>query len=341
MRMNKMSLRAILFRLKFKRFHQLQFLDILFRLGEEGVPARDALIALRAFPDCKLAAQRVIELLGEGETLGRALEPVLDNDLAGYIAALEHGENFNKQGLAIIKNMKAQGDDKMRAIKELITPAISLLVAIAVVVYLSIELFPLFEKLQPLDRWDPIAKKLYNIGLHLQDAGLYYLLTLATSTLAIYLILPHWHGSLRRLLDQYYPLNLSREYLSGRLQQQMALRLQSGLILNEAFKEQASAAQGHERMYINLIQARQGQGVDQGLMMDVGLLHPGDMAQLKALAAHKGFYTALERLGQAALERSSKRIATALKPIRLLLMGVAGVILMSIAHSIFTMGQIN
>lgn len=281
--------------------------NLLADLLDDGVPLYDALNLIcnddgervygRAFIK-KLTL--IMDKMKSSSSVTDVLEGVVPPQDLTILNAAERSGQLS-QGLRMIISMVEKNDEIVSSLrKSLISPIMLFVIVLLVIMGYSLQVFPTFLGVLPLQNWPPITQSLYGFGKYLSEGG--FVTIMVIFVIVIVLIrasMPLISGNIRSLIiDKVPPYSYYRIMQVG-----VFLRMLSTLMLNNVpmvdalnlMKERTSPYMGyHLSKFTNNMKS--GRSYKESL--DTGLLTPEMLLTVNIYAGMDSFNETVKKMAE-------------------------------------------
>ena len=267
--------------------HRLILYTLLADLLDDGIPLYTAIISMQNEEGEKVYGKRFIKRLGtivdkmkSSSSVSDVLTGIVPPQDLTVINAAEKSGQLSKGMRMLISMIEKNNEIIVLLRKSLITPIVLIIVVLLVIMGYSIQVFPTFLGVLPIDSWPNVTKNLYGFGTYLSEGGIITILVF--STVFVFIIrmsMPLLKGNFRnRYLDRIPPYNYYKLLQLG-----LFLRMLSSLMLNgvpmmdslNLMKERASPWLGyHLQKFMDNMKLGKSykEALDTGLLTDEMLL---------------------------------------------------------------------
>ena len=280
---------------------QLSFLHGLFTLMADGIATRDALRLLMntGTPIDQYAARAMLLRFREGRGIASGMQQIFQPELVSAITAAEQSDNFAESGLKVVGHVTQQHEAGRGVVAKLSRPFLYLLFSAGLYVLFAAQIWPRFEELVPTEHWHPLARNNYLIGLFVMHWWWLTLALLVLMTILCRLMLRHWRGRGRLVLDRLWPFTLYRQLVGANVLEFVGTMLVAGHDFRTALATVQQRSIPYANLYINVMRRRLRDGRSIPRAMDVGMFSNADISRLKLLAEYKGLRDVMISMGSA------------------------------------------
>ncbi len=296
--------------LQFSLQKQVDFLENIFLLMEDGITPRDSLrLTVTSGGSIERSvAQRILDLLREGLPLSRGMAGVFRQDVVNAVAAAEQTERFAESGLKVVSILREQFKTRKQVMGKLLRPIPYLAFALGLYALFAAAIWPRFEVVSSPESWHPMAYANYMIGQFIADYWWLFVIVPVTLAVAVRVMLRHWTGAARRVLDRIWPFSLYRNLAAVGVGEYLSVMLAAGHDFRTALVSTASHATPYANLYISRMNHQLRAGYTIPKVLDVGLFTQGDINRLSILAEFQGLHGALIRMSSASRQAVLARL---------------------------------
>lgn len=295
----------------FTSTHQRAFLEDLLALMQDGISLNQAIeIMIEESTGAKAeAAQSIGYSIASGQGLSAGMEGWFSGVYLELVRAGEESGLVQNTLTACIASANKSSASIRSCASALLYPALVLVVALGVVVFVKVSVLEQFALIKPLRDWPEIGRNLYVLATGLQHGWWFFLLALSLVSVGLLYVLRGFTGHWRSRLDNLPGFRLYRQFTAAHLMQTLGLLLNNGVMLKKALV----ILQGKTRPYLSWhllqmeVQLAQGQ-LNVAEVLNTRLLDLSDMRRLRILAMGSGFATALQRLGNQSIEKKMQML---------------------------------
>ena len=199
---------------------------------------------------------------------------------------------------------------------------------------------PVLEQIMPLKRWPGMGRFIYHISAFATNYSLPILAAIGGLVALFIWSLANWKGPLRRLVDNYLPYSIYRDYNSAVMLVSLSGLMQSGSSLVGSLKSIRTASTAWLNWHITHILGKLDKESSQpARAFDTGVLPPELYERVVDYGERSTFQEALDKLGKQTLERVEKGVAIKSKTLNYILLFIAGALMGLIIASVMLTAQ--
>ncbi len=338
------TMRRGFYRMQFSRGRQQRFLEVLFRLLQDGVPAREILemfcLGARDLVDAVVAGD-VLQSLHQGRSLATALQPWFPAALGNALRISEHTQDFERNGAMLTALLAQQSSLIQDFLRRVALAASYLVVALLMYVFLATRFFPVMQDLRPEHQWDTVQQLVFRSGVLLSQYGLILAAAAPLLILLAVWLLRRWRfpEQARRSADRFFPFSLYRSLCAGRTLEHLGHLSAAGLTMREALEVLLQVEGAIPSLYLREMLQRLEKGHNLAVTMDVGYFPNEDMSTIALLSRHSSFDQVLQRMGRDARQNAGRRIGRAGMALQGILYLLTGLLLLGYVATVFAPGM--
>ena len=222
--------------------------------------------------------------------------------------------------------------------KSVTYPIILLLMFASLLTGFSVNAVPILTQLSPASTWPPMGQALYAVSQFITHHGIWLGLGLVAFFVGLFYSFPRWTGRVRKVLDQFLPFNLYRDYASSMLMISLASLMRSGISLRSSlertYKHSSPWGKWHIRqILINLSKPSNGTF---GQAFNTGLFDQELEDRIQDASERTNPIEAFIHIGVGSIDRMILRIEKRAKQLNSTLMVVCGVLLAAMMLAFFS-----
>ncbi len=329
-------------RLQFGSKAQLAFLEDLYVLIHDGIPANRAVEMLGQVTTGtgREVAHSISQKISEGRTLAEGMREWFSINVIEIVRVGEEGGALSETLKSAINTMTQHSGSMGTLISAISYPLMVIALACGIIVYLNSSVFTQFAAIKPMDQWPDAGRQLVSVAEIVQDWWWLVLLMIGATIFALRYVMSNYIGELRPMLDKIPPFNLYRRFAAARLMETLGLLVSNGVVFKSAIK--VMQYQSNPYLTSHLVMMEHLLSMGKGNIADVlstGLIDHGDVLRLRVMAEVKGFEHGLTRMGVRGAEQTTKTLGLISKVIGGLLLGVGATLIIVIIRGIFLTGM--
>ncbi len=329
--------------LLFTRGQQKAFFEDLLMLSEDGVSMRDALgIMVETYDDnIAVLAQKLQDTLAAGKSLASGMQGWVP---ATILTILETGEKAGTLNDALRACAQACSERSMNRrvwITALSYPLTIFVLALVVMLFIRQAVFASFIEIKPLAAWPALSQWLYHFADFIAHSWCFMLADVALLSVSCIILCTQYAGRLRSILDVLPPFSLYRQAVAAGLLQTLAILLQHGVMVKEAFILLTYGASPFLKSHLQRMQTALDNGtLSLADVLDSGLIERNDVLRLRVVANSRGMNFALSRLAKHAAERQQRNNHQAAKRLSVALFLMAAAMACIIIFSVYSLSTV-
>ena len=298
-------------RWQFTRKQQQTFLEDLYSLIQDGVPASQAIDTIRETSSgiFQEVATHISYVLAQGRPLADGMQGWFNNTLVEMIRSGEHSGTLTKSIESATKSLAQQTHAILALIHAITYPIVVIILALGVTVFIKNSVLIRFAEIKPITQWPNVGQTLYQLA-ELTQTG-WWVVILIGAVLATFFVkmLHALTGDLRHAFDRIPVFSLYRDIIAARFMTTLGLLLSNGVVLKKALAIMQLDAQPYLAWHLLLMEFHLSGGMENlADVLNTNLIRNHDLARLRIVANNKGFQHALISLGQQANQRNNRAI---------------------------------
>lgn len=329
-------------RLQFGKKAQLAFIEDLYTLVNDGIPANRAIEMMGLVSEgvVRDVALSLSQSIAEGKPLAEGMGKWFAQNVVEIIRVGESGGAL-AQALKSAINMMSQSGVAMSAFVAAVTyPMIVIAMSCAMIVYMNNNILPQFRLIKPDTEWPPAGKRLVSIAHIVQHWWWVFVVVAVVIVMVLRRMCTHYVGHLRATLDRFPPFSFYKRLVAARMLETLGLLVANGVIFKTAIK--VMQLQANPYLHMHLVEMEHLLSMGKSNIADVlatGLVREQDLVRLRVMAEVKGFEHGLIRMGVKGAEDATNTLKTISKIIGSMLMVVGGLLILSIVQGIYLTGM--
>ncbi len=333
--------------LQFKRMQfgskaQLAFLEDLYLLVNDGIPANRAIemMAQATTGITREVALSIAQKISEGQPLAEGMRDWFAVNIVEIIRVGEEGGALTETLKSAIKTLGQQSGAVGAVLSAVTYPLLVIIMACAIIIYLNNGVFQEFQNIKPIDQWPQAGRDLVNIASIIQSWWWLVLVIMIAIALTLRRLMANYVGELRPLLDKLPPFNLYRRFAAARLMETLGLLVANGVVFKNAIKVMQYQANPYIAMH--LVTMEHLMAIGKGNIADVlstGLIDEKNILRLRVMAEVKGFEHGLVRMGVLGGEQSLATLKLVSKILGGVLLLVGAILIIVIIKGIYLTGM--
>ena len=274
--------------------------------------------------------------LKKGKQLAKVFQGQIPKDELSIIAAAEKTGEL-AQAFVILKEMvdiKSKITSKLLA--AFLKPLGVIIVAILVIVFFSIKVFPVFESAIDIKDWPFISAAVYSVGkFFLSFKAIIFVISIAAAMLGGANFCVNGKGVVRKRLEKIFPFSLYERIVGAFFLNNLSMLLASRVPMLESVDLLVDSSQGWVADKALLIRKNLKKGVGSNLVLDVGLFDVITLSDLSIFLTQNDVGHSLYKVAKRDIERLLSYLDRLSEIVNLLLLLILGGFVGVIYYSIF------
>lgn len=333
-------------RWRFGNKAQLGFLEDLFTLINDGIPANRAVEMMSKLSTGlpKEVATSLAEKIGEGQPLAEGMKGWFSPNVIEIVRVGETGGALAMTMKSAINMLSQQGVAMGSFVAAVSYPLLVILIACIIIIYLNTSVFDQFRAIKPEDQWPDAGKRLVSVANMIQHFWWTVILGVFAIGAILRWLMINYVGESRVLLDKYPPFSFYKRLVAARVLETLGLLVSNGVVFRSAIKVMQHQANPYMGYHLAMMEYLLSTGkTNIGEVLNTGLVNPQDLMRLRVMAEVKGFEHGLIRMGIRGTEEATATLKAIAKIFGGMLLIVGGGLIIIIVQGIYltgmTMGQ--
>lgn len=329
------SFNSIIKKIQFGPKAQLNFLEDLSHLVDDGIPPNKAveMLARASKGIVKEVAASLAASISMGKPLADGMRDWFAFNVVEIVRIGEEGGALGETIKSAINMMSKRSSTIATAVSAIFYPLTVVIIACFVIVYLNDSVFKQFLTIKPIELWPEAGKRLVDVAHFIESW--WWATVVAVIALAIVLrqVMKNYVGSLRPILDRFFPFNMYKKFVAAQVLETLGLLVSNGMVFKSALIIMQYKVTPYLGVHLAKMEHLMGKGKGNiADVLDTGLISENDLMRLRILAEVKGFEHGLIRLGIRGAEEGVKTLKIMAKIVAGILM-IIGTFLIMIAIS--------
>ncbi len=329
-------------RLQFGGKSQLAFLEDLYTLVSDGIPANRAIemMAQATTGITRDVALSIAQKISEGQALADGMRDWFSINVVEIIRVGEEGGALVETLKSAIKTLGQQSGALGAVISAVTYPLMVITIACSIIVYLNGSVFVQFQDIKPMDQWPQAGRDFVHTAEMIKNGWWVMLIALIVAAFIIRRIMTNYVGELRPVIDRIFPFNIYRRFAAARVMETLGLLVANGVVFKNAIKVMQYQANPYIASHLVMMEHLMAMG--KGNIADVlstGLIEDKSILRLRVMAEVKGFEHGLVRMGVRGAEESTKTLALISKIFGGALLAVGAYLIIVIIRGIYLTGM--
>ncbi|MCD6039240.1 MAG: tcpE [Gammaproteobacteria bacterium] len=321
---------------------QLAFLEDFYILVNDGIPANRAIEMMTQVTDgiSRDVAFSIEKKISEGQPLAEGMRDWFATNVVEIIRVGEEGGVLVETLKSAINTLTQHSGALGSLMGAVAYPLMVIVLACAIIVYLSNSVFMQFKEIKPMEQWPQAGRDLVHYGAFIQGWWWLALLFIIFLIVVLRYLMANYVGELRPLLDTIPPFSLYKRFVASRLLETLGLLVANGVVFKNALKVMQYQSNPYITSHLILMEHLLGMG--KGNISDVletGLISRSDILRLRVMAEVKGFEHGLIRMGIRGSAQNIKVVNLIAKIIGGILLVVGAYLIVKIVQGIYLTGM--
>ncbi|HTM63882.1 MAG TPA: type II secretion system F family protein [Gammaproteobacteria bacterium] len=329
-------------RKRFNSKQQLAFLEDLYLLINDGIPANRA-VEMMAQVTTGLTRDVAITLtdkISQGQPLAEGMKEWFAPNVIEIIRVGEAGGALAQTMKSAINALSQQGVAMGAFVGAIAYPLTVIIMGCAIIIYLNKSVFSQFKMIKPIEQWPEAGQQLVALASFIQSWWWTVIVGVIALVIILRRLMSNYTGPLRPLLDKYPPFSFYRRMASARLLETLGLLVSNGVVFKSAIKVMQYQANPYMAWHLARMENLLGKGKSNiADVLDTGLVGTQDLMRLRVMAEVKGFEHGLVRMGIRGTEDATSTLKIISKVIGGIFLAVGGILILMIVRGIFMTGM--
>jgi type II secretory pathway component PulF len=329
-------------RMQFGAKAQLAFIEDLYTLVSDGIPANRAIEMMTQVSTgiTREAALAIAQKIAEGQQLAEGMRGWFSPNIVEIVRVGEEGGALTETLRSAIATL-AQKSGAIGAFLQAVTyPFLVIIMACAIIIYVNAEVFKQFKTIKPVERWPEAGRDLITIAQFIQSFWWLAILVIIALVFLFRYAMTNYVGEFRPLLDKFFPFNLYRRFVASRFLETLGLLVSNGVVFKNALRVMEYQANPYLASHLMTMEHLLGMG--RGNVADVlstGLVNEADIMRLRIMAEVKGFEHGLVRMGIRGSEQNAKVLKLITRIFGGILLTIGALLIVIIIRGIYLTGM--
>lgn len=298
-------------RFQFGNKPQLAFLEDLYLLINDGIPANRA-IEMMGQVSTGINREVALSLAGkiaQGQPLAEGMRDWFSLNVVEIIRVGEAGGALAQTIRSAINMLSQQGLAIGALIGAISYPLLVIGIACVVMVYLNNSVFTQFRLIKPIEQWPAAGVRLVTLAQMIESWWWVVILVVIAIIVIFRRILTNYTGEFRAVLDTFPPFSFYRQLVSARLLETLGLLIENGVVFRSAIKVMQYQSNPYLHSHLVTMEHLLSMGkTNIGDVLASGLVSDQDLMRLRVMAEVKGFEHGLIRMGVRGTDQATKTL---------------------------------
>lgn len=321
---------------------QLAFLEDLFVLINDGIPANRAIEMMAQISEgiTREVALSIAQKISEGQALAEGMRSWFAPNTVEIIRVGEEGGALTETMKSAINTLSQRSGALGALIGAITYPLMVITMACVIIVYLNDSVFVQFQTIKPIDQWPDAGRQLVDIAQMIEHWWWLVLVMIAAITIFFRAAMNNYIGDFRPFFDKIPPFSLYRRFVAARFMETLGLLIANGIVFKNALKVMGYRTNPYLMSHLMLMEHLLGMG--KGNVADVlstGLINESDLLRLRVMAEVKGFEHGLIRMGVRGAEDNIKTLKLISRIVGGILLATGAALIITIIRGIYFTGM--
>lgn len=329
-------------RIRFGTKAQLAFLEDLYLLINDGIPANRAVEMMSQVTTglTREVALSLSQTIAAGQPLADGMRVWFSMNVVEIIRVGEAGGALAQTMKSAINMLSQRGVAIGAFIGAIAYPILVLIMACIVIVYLNNSVFTQFRMIKPMSQWPSAGLRLVALANFIESWWWTVLIFVAVVLFALRRLMTNYTGELRPLLDKFPPFSLYRRLVAARLLETLGLLVANGVVFKSAIRVMQYQANPYMHSHLMMMEHLLSMGrTNIADVLDTGLVSNEDLMRLRVMAEVKGFEHGLIRMGVLGTENATQTLKIISRILGGALLAFGGLMIIIIIQGIYLTGM--
>jgi type II secretory pathway component PulF len=333
---------TVMKRRQFSNKKQLAFLEDLYTLINDGIPANRAVDMMAQVSQglTRDVASSLSKHIAQGQPLADGMSEWFSSNVVEIVRVGEAGGALAQTLKSAINLLSQSGVAYGGFISAITYPLFVIVMGCGVIVYLDKSVFDQFRAIKPIETWPTAGQQVVYISQFITQWWWSVILGIIILIIILSRLMKNYVGELRPMLDNIPPFSFYKKFAAARLLETLGLLVSNGVVFKSAIKimQQQSTPYLHHHLVIteHLLSMGRSNIAD---VLATGLISDADLMRLRVMAEVKGFEHGLIRMGIRGTELATATIKTISRIIGGILLAIGGILIIIIIRGIFMTGM--
>lgn len=329
-------------RMRFTSKAQVAFLEDLYTLVNDGIPANRAIEMMAQVTSgvSRDVALSIAKKISEGRPLADGMREWFPLGVVEIIHVGEEGGALNETIRSAMNTLGQRTSTFSSLISAITYPLFVIIMGCVVIVYLNETVFMQFRDIKPFDQWPEAGRDFVSLANVLERWWWLVILGVMAIIIIFRSLMNNYTGELRPLLDKVPPFSLYRRLAAARLMETMGLLVANGVVFKNAIKVMQYQANpyiaSHLSMMEHLLSTGKGNLAD---VLSTGLIDEEDIMRMRVMAEVKGFEHGLIRMGLRGSEQSNKALKVIARVLGGIFLCIGAYLIVTIVKGVYLTGM--
>ncbi len=328
--------------LQFGNKKQLAFLEDLYTLINDGIPANRAveMMSKATRGITREVAETLTTRIGEGQPLADGMKEWFSPNVVEIVRVGEAGGALAQTLKSAINMLSQQGLAIGAFIGALAYPLFVIVIACAVIIYINTSVFVQFKMIKPVEQWPPEGIRMVDLANFIKNWWWLVVFCVIATGLLLRIIMSNYVGELRPMLDRIPPFSFYKKLVAARVLETLGLLVSNGVVFKSAIRVMQYQANPYTLSHLNKMEHLLSMGkTNIADVLNTDLIEPNDLMRLRVMAEVKGFEHGLVRMGVRGTETATNTLKTIAKILGGIFLCIGGYLIIVIIKGIYLTGM--
>ena len=329
-------------RWQFGTAKQLAFLEDLFLLINDGIPANRAIEMLAQVSRglTREVAASLAKKISEGQPLAEGMKEWFAPNVIEIVRVGEAGGALAQTLKSAINMLSQQGVAAGAFIGAVAYPLLVILMACIIIIYLDTSVFVQFRAIKPEEQWPDAGRRLVHVAYLIEHWWWFAVVFVVAAIAAMRYVMKNYIGELRPTLDRFPPFSFYRQLAAARVLETLGLLVANGVVFKSAIKVMQYQANPYVGSHLAHMEHLLSMGkTNIGDVLATGLVNEHDLMRLRVMAEVKGFEHGLIRMGIRGTDQATTTLKLIAKIFGGVLLTVGAGLIIIIVQGIYLTGM--
>jgi len=328
--------------LQFSQKKQLAFLEDLYLLINDGIPANRAVEMMAQVTQglTRDVALSLSQKIAQGQPLAEGMKEWFAPNVIEIIRVGEAGGALAQTLKSAINTLSQQGAAFGGFIGAIAYPLFVIIISCGLIVYLNTSVFVQFRAIKPIEQWPSAVIQLVELAELIENWWWVVILAVISLIVVFSRLLSNYVGEFRPILDRFPPFSFYKQFIAARLLETMGLLVANGVVFKSAIKVMQYQANPYMNSHLVMMEHLLSMGkTNIADVLATGLISDQDLMRLRVMAEVKGFEHGLIRMGVRGTEVATDTMNLISRILGGLLLAIGGIMIVLIIRGIFGTGM--
>lgn len=329
-------------RWQFTQRKQLAFLEDLYLLINDGIPANRAVEMMSKVSTglTRDVARALAFKIAQGQPLAEGMKEWFSTNVVEIIRVGEAGGALGQTLKSAINMLAQQGAAYGSFVSAVAYPLFVITMGCAVIIYLNNSVFVQFKTIKPIEQWPDAGRQLVALAHMIETWWWIIIIAFVAIVITLNRLMTNYIGELRPVLDTFPPFSFYKQLVAARLLETLGLLVANGVVFKSAIRVMQYQANPYLNSHLVMMEHLLSLGkTNIADVLRTGLVSESDLMRLRVMAEVKGFEHGLIRMGVRGAEESIQTLKFIARIIGGIFLGIGAILILMIIRGIFMTGM--